>query len=152
MSKQTKTYVLIGTVLLIWGIIGVRVFGAFHPEAPEVVPTATPKLLEPKLALQKDTFHIIADYRDPFLGTSPKKKGTITKRIPKPNPPGIAISYTGSILNSATHKRIFFVTIAGTQYLMHPKETQMEVTLVSGNEKRIRVRHENRTTTITLQP
>lgn len=152
MTKQTKTYLLLGSVLLIWGVIAFKVFGALHSEVPEVAPSVAPKLLQPKLALIKDTFRIKADYRDPFLGTVPRKKVAATKKIQKQKAPEIDIHYTGSILNSTTNKRIFFVTIAGTQYLMHPNETQMEVTLLSGNEKRIRIRHKNQITTIALQP
>ncbi|MEX0313720.1 MAG: hypothetical protein AB3N18_06050 [Allomuricauda sp.] len=151
MSKNTKTYVLLGAVLLIWGIIGFKVFSAMSPE-PETPVLAENINFKPKERVEKDTFSILIDYRDPFLGTMPpsKKKPKI-KRVAKPKVQFPNVNYTGLITDQNTKNHIFFITISGNQYLMRKGNTQADVTLVSGSSKSIRVRHKGIVKTITLQ-
>ncbi|MBS9464164.1 hypothetical protein KIM67_17205 [Flagellimonas sp. 389] len=152
MSKNVKTYLLLGLVLAIWGIIGFRILGVFSPEREAVV--AVEKLnFKPKEIVERDTFSILADYRDPFLGTlSATKKKTGTSSRPKP--PVVAfpnIMYTGLITDQQTKANIFFVTIAGKQFLMQKRGMENEVTLISGNGKHIKVRYKGKLKTIPLQ-
>ncbi len=151
MNKNTKTYVLLGGVLLIWGIIGFRIYSALSPDE-ETLAFTEEITFKPKKAITKDTFTIKADYRDPFLGNfgvSSKKRATKTTKKKTVNFP--QISYTGLITDQKTKKHIFFVTIAGTQYLMKRGNQQNEVTLVSGSSKHIRVRYKGVVKTIPLQ-
>lgn len=142
---------LLGLVLAIWGIIGFRILGVFSPEREAVV--AVDKLnFKPKEIVEKDTFSILADYRDPFLGTlSVAKKKTAAS---KPKQPAVAfpnIVYTGLITDQQTKANIFFVTIAGKQFLMQKRGMENEVTLISGNGKNIKVRYKEKLKTIPLQ-
>ncbi len=120
-----------------------------EPEAPVLADNFN---FKPKEQVKKDTFSILADYRDPFLGTmppskkKPKAKGVAKPKVQLPN-----ISYTGLITDQNTKNHIFFVTISGNQYLMRKGNVQAEVTLVSGSSKNIRVRYKGIVKTIPLQ-
>ncbi|WP_350290173.1 hypothetical protein [uncultured Croceitalea sp.] len=151
MAKNTKTYLLLGVVLLIWGAVGYRIYSGLSPDVPaeqEVKATS----FKPKAMVKKDTFSILADYRDPFFGTySKKKKKVKSTTLKKVVAPQIAISYTGSVIDNNQKNSIFFVTIEGQQVLMKARQTIQDVTLVSGTKMAIRVRHKGKLRTIKLQ-
>lgn len=151
MNKNTKTYTLLGGVLLIWGIIGFKIYSALSPEE-DTLALVEDVMFKSKKAVQRDTFTIKADYRDPFLGkfgVSSKKRAIKTTKKKTVSFP--QINYTGLITDQKTKKHIFFVTITGTQYLMQRGNQQNEVTLVSGSSKQIRVRYKGVVKTIPLQ-
>ncbi len=143
---------LLGAVAMIWGIIGVKVFGAlsFEPKTPMFAENIN---FKPKEVTQRDTFSILADYRDPFLGTmsaSQKKTNTAKKAkvaaVQFPN-----ITYTGLITGQKGKDHIFFVTINGNQHVMQKRSENDGVTLVSGTSKNIRLRYKGIVKTIPLQ-
>jgi hypothetical protein len=144
--------VLLGAVAMIWGIIGIKVFGALSSE-PKTTMIAENVNFRPKKVTKRDTFSIIADYRDPFLGTlsASKKKGNTTKRPKRPTVQFPNINYTGLITDQQTKDHIFFVTIDGAQYLMQKKSENNGVSLLSGTSKSIRVRYKGIVKTIPLQ-
>ena len=137
-------------MLLIWGIIGFKIYNALSPDTPESKEFAAIKF-NPQVKSQKDTFSISANYRDPFLGTMPKKKINKVSKPKKKEAPKRTISFTGSILNKNANSSIFFITIEGVQFLIKPGQTHKEVTLIKGTEKSIRVRYNGITETIPLQ-
>lgn len=141
---------LLGGVLLIWGIIGFKIYSALAPEA-ETLALMEDVTFSPKKTIQRDTFTIKADYRDPFLGTFVSSKKNVVKTPKKKTINFPQIGYTGLITDQETKKHIFFVTIAGKQHLMQKGQQQNEVTLVSGSSKRIRVRYKGVLKTIPLQ-
>ena len=101
----------------------------------------------------RDTFSIVANYRDPFLGTMPKslKKSKPQKGIIKKNPiPDKNIIYTGFITESTSKKNIFFLTIDGQQQMMSKNDIIQDVKLISGNTDKVRIRYKGRTKTIYL--
>ena len=122
-------------------------------EAP--IPQASFSEFKPKTLKERDTFSIVADYRDPFLGTFETK--TVTKNTSKNlqhNPttvPEVSIAFTGIITDTDTKSNIFFVTINSQQYLMNLKDNIQEVQLVSGNSIAIKVKYHNKLMTIPLQ-
>lgn len=141
---------MLGAVLMIWGVIAVKVFGVLSPET-EIPVFAENVNFKPKEIIQRDTFSIVADYRDPFLGTvSASKKNTI-KKTKRPVVQFPNINYTGLITGQQNKDNIFFVTIDGTQYLMRKRDENNGVTLVSGTSKNIRVRYKGIAKTIQLQ-
>ena len=123
MKKQTKTYLLLGFVLLIWGIIGFKLLGALSskPEQSNIVERSIN--FTPKAVKKKDTFSLVVNYRDPFLGTlpTPTKKNRARKIVPKDPEPEIKIEYTGLVQDKDTKERIFFLTIEGQPHLMSPQ-------------------------------
>lgn len=139
-----------GLVLVIWGIIGYKIINAFS--ADPVINTVTRNVsFKPKKVAKKDTFSLLANYRDPFLGTwnkakKKKAKGIIKRKsVQFPN-----IVFTGLVSGAQTKDHIFFVTIAGKQYLMNKGAANDGVTLVSGTSRNIKVRYKGTLKTITL--
>ncbi|WP_394748235.1 hypothetical protein [Spongiimicrobium salis] len=152
MKKQTKTYVLLGVVLVIWGMIGFRVYSSLSPESVEnEVGSVT--TFRPQKIKERERFAIVADYRDPFLGTLPVKKVRKKKKqkAVQPQEPMPEIKYTGYITDTETQGKIYFISMAGQQYMLSPREKVGEMTLIRGTEKSVKVRFKNKTHTIPLQ-
>ena len=152
MKKQTKTYILLGVVLLIWGIIGFRIYGSLSP-TPEVNEVAGMATFRPKAIKEREHFTILADYRDPFLGTMPARE-VVRKKIKKtvaPQEPMPEMTYTGYITDTSTQGKIYFITMAGQQYMLSPKEKVGEMTLISGTATKVKIRYKNRLKTLQLQ-
>ncbi len=154
MQNNLKTYVLLAVVVLIWGIIGYKIISWMNQdEAP--IPQATFSEFKPKQLKSRDTFSIVADYRDPFLGSFESQ--TTSKRITKSSLPikttlpEVSIVYTGIITDTETKSNIYFITINGQQYLMNLKDKIQEVQLVSGNSIAIKVKYHNQLMTIPIQ-
>ncbi|SNY99696.1 hypothetical protein SAMN06265377_1507 [Flagellimonas pacifica] len=141
---------LLGIVLLIWGIIGFKVLSALSPE-DETLALAENVNFEPKEVAEKDTFNILVNYRDPFLGTLSLSKKRTKKVVKKREVQFPSVNYTGLITDQNTKNHIFFVTISGNQYLMRVGNTQSDVTLVSGRSNNIKIRYKGILKTIPLQ-
>lgn len=152
MKKQTKTYLLLALVVLIWGIIAVKIFGTLSSDDDEL-PTVQNVEFKPKKVKAKDTFSIAANYRDPFLGTlvqTKKKKINRPKQV-KEKTPQIEVIYTGYITDSSTEEKIFFITISGQQYLMNPKDTRQGVSLINGTATQVRIKSNGTTRFVPIQ-
>ena len=155
MKKQHRTYLLLAFVLLVWGIIGYRFVNAINPskEDPQVI--TTNEKFVPKKIKKREDFSIVADYRDPFLGTvktpTVDKKKTLSKsiqtKIPKKN-----IVYTGFISDQGTVPNIFFLTIEGQQQMMSLNDTFQEVKLIKGTKSYIMVSYNGSSEKISLNP
>jgi hypothetical protein len=135
-------------VSIIWGIIGLKVIGALSPEPqPEIVVKQTSK--DFKFVKEKDTFGLIADYRDPFLGTLPPRKNkkmkapAVKKEVPKKN-----ILYSGLVSQTGSGNTLYFISIDGRQYTLSKNEEVDNVRLLGGNEESIKVRYNGITETI----
>ena len=141
-----------GLVLVIWGIIGYRILSTISPEPNEPLVLAE-TVLKPLEKIKRDTFSITADYRDPFLGTlrRPGIKKKAKRNRPKKEHFDIDVRYTGSMLNSNSGQRIFFVTINGQQSLMEKGKQAQGVSLVNGSERTITVRYKGILKKIELQ-
>nr|WP_299339488.1 hypothetical protein [Allomuricauda sp.] len=151
MTKNTKTYALLTVVLIIWGIIGYRIFATLSPD-PEESSLVAVQDFRPIEMAKRDTFSIKADYRDPFLGTLEASK---PKKTGKPKPvkkeiPTIDVQYTGSMFDGSTKKRIFFVTINGQQFLLEKGKSAAGVTVMRGSEQYLTYRYMGRSNKITL--
>lgn len=139
MLKNKKAlYVLVPVVLIIWGMIGYRIYKGMSDDTPDFLVEQTN--MQPIVEmLEPDTFSIIAEYRDPFLGKirSPKPRVNQTKKKPvqvkkKPEPVLIwpSITYGGMIKNQKTNKLIAMVKINGKDNLMAVGNVVSEVRLV----------------------
>ncbi len=153
MKKSHKTYVLLALVLGIWGIIGFKIVNTINPEPKETVHELSSQKFKREQFKARDTFSIVADYRDPFLGTMPKsaiqsKRNKIAAKrdtLPEKN-----IAYTGYITESSSKKKIFFLGIDGHQQMMSVNETFKDVKLVSGDKQTVRVRYNGKTKNIPI--
>lgn len=141
-------------VLIVWGILGFRIVKTVNP-ATEGLPLAIDLgKFSPQAIKQRDTFSIVTNYRDPFLGTLPKsnvpkkkKKAVIPKKEVLPEKD---IRYTGFITESVTGKKIFFLTVDGQQQMLNEKGVFNEVKLISGDGQKIKVRYNEKIKSISL--
>jgi hypothetical protein len=118
--KSKGAYILFPVVLVIWGFIAYRFVGFLKQDNVAVSATKTEEIsIKPENFVQ-DTFSIVADYRDPFLGVL--KKEPLAIIVPKPvvlspkpvvkqNVPWPLISYHGSIKNTGSGKVYAMVKI-----------------------------------------
>src|SRR5690606_14483592 len=153
MKRNKKTYLLLALVLSIWGILGFRILRTLGPDpGPGDTAQEPAKFTWPK-GKDRDTFHILADYRDPFLGTvptvSPVKNSGARPTPPKKEPIPIDIRYTGFVKEKTTGRKIFFVQIDGEQRMLSKNESFKEAKLLSGNEGMIKVRVKGKNLDIT---
>ena len=153
MKKNHKTYLLVSLVLIVWGILGFKVVNSISPSTNVKLSTASSEKFVPKAIKERDTFSILADYRDPFLGTMPKKKVLGKPKIVRPKKkkaPEKQIAYTGFITESTSGNKIFFVSIENRQYMMSIGDIQNEVKLIAGSKEVVKVRYSGINKTIPL--
>ena len=142
MTKNQKTYLLLGLVVGIWGLLGFKFVSSLNPTVRAVQKVNKTVQFEPKTVIQRDTFSLIANYRDPFLGTLPRslrKKKPATSPSDKKEIPRKNIAYSGFLSEANSKDLTFFVSIEGQQYMMNKRDKIQEVTLVSGNKTSIQV-------------
>lgn len=135
-----------GLVLIVWGIIGFKVVKTLSPQ-PEAVASFSPTTSFTEPVGKRDTFALLSDYRDPFLGTLPPSQRTPPKKpVPQKAVPKKNIVYSGLV--SQSDNVMFFVSIDGQQHIMSKNQKIDDVSLLSGNENSIRVRYNGITETI----
>ncbi len=149
MKTKTKTYVLLGVVLSIWGIIGYRIISALNPEIPEITEQTIMTDLKIPNSVAIDTFKIHVENRDPFLGVWSKKKIKHQKKAAVISIEWMPITYHGAIEKKG-RPSIFIVSINNVQHLLKKGQTKDEITLLSGNAKRVILRFKNQRKSFSL--
>ncbi len=139
MKKNTKTYILLTLVFLIWGIVGIRMLKAFKPEVKVATSPVIETTFNPLPFKAKDTFSIVGDYRDPFLGTWPTTKTKKKYKTKVPETPQITIRYTGIITANDAKDTVFFLTVDGQSYMLSAGEKNDVLKLIRGNKNKITV-------------
>ncbi len=137
------TYLLAGVVLLIWGLVVYRIFSAVNEEEASFMPSAPPLASSrPKGETLSDTFELIADYRDPFLGKmsasgdpAPIRRAVVRKKpvlqaTPAPPVDWSFIAFLGTIRNKQGHKEIGLFRIRGQEVMMSAPETRGDVSVL----------------------
>ena len=152
MKKRKGTYVLIGVVAVIWGILVVQLIGGFTSE-PSVVQNAMSSSFQPPTPQAKESFELLPITTDPFLGTaitnekaskSSKGGSKPAKEIAWPN-----VSYHGWVSNGKKAK-VYILSINGQQHLMKRGQEIAGVRLISGTATKARLRYQQQTKEITL--
>ncbi|MGC1633074.1 MAG: hypothetical protein WA749_13265 [Gelidibacter sp.] len=157
MKNKTKTYILLVTVLGVWGIIAYKMISAIRPAPPEIASHEQLTDFKPKQEVKRDTFSITPVSRDPFLGNLTAKSVIPPSRHPIKNSPEIVpvenplITYGGLIKKQNNDAQIFVLNINSTQYLLKKGQRVNDVTLVRGNSKEVVIRYKNAQQTIALQ-
>lgn len=156
LKNKTKTYVLIATVIGVWGTIAYKIISGINPSEELPIAQEIDKQFRPKVMQQKDTFSISLAPRDPFLGTlyvadkqtrKPKKQSNT--KIEQANLP--TITYGGLIKKQGSKEQVFVININDQQFLLKKGQTIDGITLMSGDSKNIRVKVQGKIQTIPIQ-
>lgn len=152
MKKDKKTYLLLAVVLSIWGILGFQIFKTVSPSEEIISVYSNTEKIGLIKAKKRDTFSIVANYRDPFLGTMPRSnKPKKKKRLPKKEVlPEKNINYTGFITESKSGNKVFFLSVDGRQQMLSKNEEFNGVKLVSGDAKKVKVKYNGKIKNISL--
>jgi len=119
----------------IWGTVIYRIFKTVHKEDTVQRKPAESK---PDFSSLPDTFSIVADYRDPFLGKRvvPQSLKKVTTPVVKPKPEPVAstikwpaLSYSGIIKNKNDAKELALVKIDQKEFIMRTGEVMQGVQL-----------------------
>lgn len=153
--KNKKTlYILVPLVVIVWGLIIYRICNNLKKphDSDMTYRSVQTAMAEDELVL--DTFTIIANYRDPFLGKTRTYRtissNTKSKKAESKRPQRIrtrrirwpVIVYNGVISDESKGKNIALVSINNNSYLMKTGEINEEVTLLIIFPDSIRVEYQ----------
>lgn len=147
-NNKKLTYILIPVVLIIWGGILFKIMQ--YRSSDETSGNSIPSYTENKeIAMEKDSFSLIADYNDPFIKrrySPPKEKSssaeskvvsTRRNRSPQRSPrvnrrrvrwPNIA--YGGVIINENNKELTALINLNNTNRLLYEGDVFEDVTLL----------------------
>jgi len=152
MKNKKNIYILLPAVILVWGLVGYRIFSVVQPSnntSGQVRVTA----FKPKVVEETTPFTIRANYRDPFLGSLAQKKSTKKKAVSvaykKLKIPFPTITYKGMVAGEGNN-RVFLITINGAQFFFKKRATHKEVKLLRGNHKEIVVQFKGQQQTVAI--
>ena len=145
MKKGKNTYVLLAAVLLIWAIVGYKIYASLKGNEVLVMTNSNIKPFEGNIENEELSFSISDDYRDPFFRPKKKKrpKKIIKKAIVFPR-----IVYKG--MTESGGKATYFVNINRKSYLFDKNKSFDGVKLLKGNKKEIVILFENTKKTISI--
>ena len=157
MKKKKTLYIMLPLVALVWGVVFYQLYTYFFSE-----PTYATQEVQQTVnidEIKKDTFSIVANYRDPFLGKKIKSnKGNVknnkanssrikmSKSIEKPWP---VVTYKGMIKNNNSNRRVGIVIVGGKERLVKEGDIIDEVKIVKIEKEIIKVRFQKESKTIT---
>lgn len=158
MQQKKKTiYILMPIVILVWGFVFYQLYGYFF-STPSYANTEVKTVINID-EIKKDTFSIVADYRDPFL--SQKRVQTVNHRVvtktngsktKKKTPPTVlkwpSIQYKGMIKNNNSEKRVAIVNIDGKERIVKEGTTLNELKVVKIEKETITVSFQDEKKTI----
>ena len=143
MKSKRTTYLLMAVVAGIWGLIGWKVWKGLQGDDDFSLPAE--RVVQSKKKNQlSDSFELIANYRDPFLGktsvsapavstpavrTTPTEKTTITKPEPATNT-WPEIRYGGFVKKSGQENGAGFLIINGSSEIVTRGQTIQNITIV----------------------
>lgn len=152
MPKNTRTYVLIALVLIIWGVLGFRFLTFIQPDE---IDTNSITKIDNKVVSEtiQDTFSIKNDYPDPFWGSlaENRTKKSISRAISAETHLPFVVRYTGSIVNATTGSRLFFISVDNEDYLMRKGDVIKGFRLINGTSTSVTVRYQKITKKIDLE-
>jgi hypothetical protein len=143
MKSKRTTYLLMAVVAGIWGLIGWKVWKGLQGDDDFSLPAE--RVVQSKKKNQlSDSFELIANYRDPFLGktsvsapavSTPAVRTTPTEKttINKPEPPVNTwpeIRYGGFVKKSGQENGAGFLIINGSSEIVTRGQTIQNITIV----------------------
>jgi hypothetical protein len=156
MKGKKMTYILLGGVVLIWGLVFMRIYNSLFSDS-RVISSSRAVSYKAHNYEGKDTFELIASYRDPFIGTVQQRirnsavfTGTESsikskpKESSKPKEPEViidwsVISYIGLIKNPGSNKNVSLMKIKGREYLMKEGDISDDVKLIINFKDSVKV-------------
>ncbi|RXP46371.1 hypothetical protein EC396_14230 [Lutibacter sp. HS1-25] len=157
MKSKKNIYILLPVVLIVWGIIGYKLFSAINPSTGlQTTPTNLVDF-KPETIENEATYTLNLNYRDPFLGKNSAAKKQSTVRKSSSNHPKILIPFPPIVLNGIiepkvrSRKTMYLVSINNKQHFLSVGQTVDGVTLTKGNSKAITVRFQKQQKEIPLQ-
>src|SRR3990172_870049 len=151
-KNKVMMLVLIAAAAGLWIFIIMKIYNAYYSDE-ETAPVQVKTTMTEKLKMESDTFSIVANYRDPFLGETirkpilsqkpmvPEKKKEVKPILPWPT-----VIYGGMIRNQKTNQQLALITVNGNNEVLSPGEIYQEVEVLKiykdsvqlafGNEKR----------------
>lgn len=158
MQQKKKTiYILMPIVILVWGFVFYQLYGYFF-STPSYANTEEEIIINID-EIKKDTFSIVADYRDPFL--SQKRIQTVNHRVvtktngskaKKNSAPTVlkwpSIQYKGMIKNNNSERRVAIVNVDGKERIVKEGTTLNELKVVKIEKETITVSFQNEQKTI----
>lgn len=146
------TYLLIGAVGIVWGVIVYKVFFNNSGDDYQLKISTAPNKDEvyDQYVVAKDTFKLALDYRDPFLGTMeiapsiakkglPVVAGNLLLRPAKPMIDWNSIKYSGYIMNPLSKGPVSIVTVRGVEKMMTVGEVFQGLKLIRNKKDSILV-------------
>jgi len=120
-------YILVPLIIIIWGILFYRLYLLFFPSETLVITQGEIIIANTNTSFKKDTFNLIDNYRDPFLGkreTSVEKPEKLSLSVPvnigkKTNSlQWPSVSYTGMVKKEKSILPLAFIHINGNEHLV----------------------------------
>ena len=158
MKKKTTILVMSPIVILVWGFAFYKLFASFFA-TPNYAKPITNEVVNIE-EIQKDTFDIVANYRDPFLGKRATQKQVysskqsskphrIVKVEKKAEQPWPTITYKGMIKNNNSDRRVGIAMINGKEYLVKQGDEIQSVKFIVIGKQSIEVSFQKEKKTIT---
>ncbi len=159
MKNKKTLYYILPLIILVWGFVFFQLFGYFF--SSPTYATETVQELVNMDEIKQDTFSIVANYRDPFLGkkvkfkqrstslSTAKKSSKKTIKAIKVEKPWPAVAYNGMIKNNNSDRRVGIVNVNGKEYLVKEKDVVSEVTILAISKNKVDVRFQKEKKTIT---
>ncbi len=160
MDNKNVKYLLAFAVCAIWGLLGYRVYQKFKPKNDFFLPPPTTAFIAEG---QKDSFTLLVNYRDPFLGSKLRAPEAapvaaaptntqVATNIPRPvnpqqNRPFPQVIYKG-LIDLKDGRKVALTTAKGKTFNWETDEKFAEMTLLAIYEDSIRIRFQEAEKTI----
>ncbi|MFV0249062.1 MAG: hypothetical protein ACK5H1_08925 [Tenacibaculum sp.] len=152
MKKQQKTYILIFALVLVWGLVGYKMYRGLKPTAKKNLDSISEKKISLKNYTKSEVYKIKANYRDPFLGKLLVQK--INHPKPKAQKAAKAIVFPPVIYNGMVARentKLYTLTVNGRQEVLKIGESLNGVKLIKANKEKATVRFKQTVKILKLQ-
>ncbi len=152
MKSKRNTYILLSAVLVLWGVIGYRVFASMNPPIENNSGVVKTEKFQPKEIIAKETYIIQANYKDPFLGTmeKPKKKTRVISKQKKQKIVFPNVEYKGVFSSSIKKNTVYLIIINSKKEMFKIKEVYQNVRLLQGDKEKVTVKYKTEKQTFYL--
>jgi len=163
MNQKPVKYVLIGAVVLVWGLIIYRIVDGLSPDdnVPAIKSTGAQQIA---YIPTTDSFTLIADYSDPFIPNTDTVDAEVTAMnkavaAPPPPPPVVSkppadtykegtIQYLGMIANPVKKLKLANINLNGKEMLVKEKDKVEGYLVQKISLEAIVIRYKNKNITI----